>query len=291
MDAAWNWELLEGPDTITEGPAWDGSALFYTAIDHNEIRRLDPATGEISVAFGDTGGTNGLIFGPDGALYGCAGTARQMLRFNADGTRDVLAERFEGNRLNSPNDLVFDSQGRIWFTDPRYGDGSDRELDHDSVYRLTPPASGNGAWDIERMTFDTTRPNGILLGWDEQTLYVAQSDHQPDAPRQLRAYPILADGSLGEFRVLHDFGAWRGIDGMRWDSEGNIVATCGSVRGGSGPRIAVFAADGTVLAEHPTPAGDPTNCHFAGENRDVLFVTTLDGRLYRVPNSGRRGRD
>ena len=288
--AEWIWELLDGPDTITEGPAWDGQALYYTAIDHDEIRRFDPVTGEISVVYGDTGATNGLIFGSDGTLYGCAGGARQMLRFNADGSRDVLADSFEGKRLNSPNDLVLDSQGRIWFTDPRYGDESDRELDHDSVYRITPPVSGEGAWQIERMTFDTTKPNGILLGWDEQTLYVAQSDHNPAAPRQLRAYPILADGTLGECRVLHDFGAWRGIDGMRWDSEGNIVATCGTERGGPGPSITVFATDGTVLEEHRLPADDPTNCHFGGENRDILFVTTMNGRLYRIANPGRRGR-
>lgn len=281
--AKWTWELLAGPATITEGPAWDGRRLLYTSIEDSEVRAYDPATGEISVVHRDTGGTNGLTFGPDGLLYGCAGTARQVVRWDAAGNKAVLADRFQGRRLNSPNDLVVDSQGRVWFTDPRYGEiHSDRELDHDSVYRLTPPADGESSWAIERLTFDTTRPNGILLSPDERTLYVAQSNYTPSEPRQLRAYPVRDDGTLGAPTVLHDFGPWRGIDGMRWNAAGHIVATCGSARGGPGPRIAIFATDGTVLEEHPVPAGDPTNCSFAGPDWDTLFVTTLDGRLYRA---------
>ncbi len=290
MSETWQWELLAGPATITEGPAWDGSGLLYTSIADSEIRRFDPETGEFSTIYRDTGGTNGLTLGPDGTLYACAGDARAIHRYDRQGIRTTLAERFEGKRLNSPNDLVLDAQGRIWFTDPRYGeDHSDRELDHDSVYRLTPPVSENGEWAIERMTFDTTRPNGLLLSPDERTLYVAQSDYVPTAVRQLRAYPILEDGALGATAVLHDFGAARGIDGMRWDAEGHIVATCGWELSGPGPRIAIFAPDGTVLEEHLVPAGRPTNCAFGGANLDVLYVTTIDGRLYRVTNTGRTG--
>lgn len=290
MTETWQWELLAGPATITEGPAWDGSGLIFTSIAVSEIRRFDPETGEISTVYSDTGGTNGLTFGPDRTLYACAGDARAIHRYDRAGKRTTLVERFEGKRLNSPNDLVLDTQGRIWFTDPRYGDDhSDRELDHDSVYRLTPPREADGEWSIERMTFDTTRPNGLLLSPDERTLYVAQSDYVPSAARQLRAYQIQEDGSLGTMTVLHDFGAARGIDGMRWDAEGNIVATCGWELSGPGPRITVFATDGTVLEEHPVPAGRPTNCAFGGPGLDVLYVTTIDGRLYRVANTGRRG--
>jgi gluconolactonase len=287
---AWEWELLAGPATITEGPAWDGKTLLYTAIAENEIRRYDPASGEISVAFRDTGAANGLVFGPDGALYACAGGARSVVRYGADGAPETLVDRFEGRRLNSPNDLVLDRSGAIWFTDPRYGGNhADRELDHDSVYRITPPATGAGPWAIRRLTFDTTRPNGLLLAWDESVLYVAQSDYAPGSVRQLRAYPIEAGGSLGPFRVLHDFGEARGIDGMCWDADGTIVATCGWEASGPGPRISVFAQDGTVLEEHRLPAGDPTNCAFGGPDLADLYVTTLDGRLYRVANTGRRG--
>ena len=288
--ATWTWELLAGPDEIVEGPAWDGAGLFFTSIRHHEIRRFDPVSGEIAVVHRDTGGSNGLAFGPDGILYACEGDGRALARYDPAGVKTLLVERFEGRRLNSPNDLVLDRAGRIWFTDPRYGDNhSDRELDHESVYRITPTPDGSLPWPIERLTFDTTRPNGILLSADERTLYVAQSDDTPTAVRQLRAYPVAEDGSLAAPTILHDFGAARGIDGMCWDTTGAIVATCGWEVSGPGSRIAVFAADGTVLEEHPLPAGRPTNCAFGGADLDVLYVTALDGRLYRVADTGRRG--
>src|SRR5215208_3419096 len=213
MAGTWDWELLAGPATITEGPVWDGAGLLYTSITDNEIRRYDPATGQIATVYRDTGAANGLALGPDGELYAGEGTGRAFVRYGTDGVKTTLVDRFEGRRLNSPNDLVLDGAGRIWFTDPRYGDDhSDRELDHDSVYRITPPADAEGPWQIERLTFDTTRPNGLLLSPDEQTLFVAQSDYDAGSVRQLRAYLILEDGTLGDFTVLHDFGAARGID-------------------------------------------------------------------------------
>ncbi|HEY8599872.1 MAG TPA: SMP-30/gluconolactonase/LRE family protein [Thermomicrobiales bacterium] len=288
---AWEWEVLAGPDGVTtEGPAWDGRGLFYTSIGNNAIRRYDPMTGTVSTVYRDTAGANGLAFDPHGRLYACSQDRRAILRFDVDGTCAVLADRFAGRRLNSPNDLALDAGGGIWFTDPRYGDDHrDRELDHCSVYRLAPPAGGAGAWPIQRVTFDTTRPNGILLAFDERTLYVAQSDYDRGAARQLRAYAIADDGSLGSARVLHDFGAARGIDGMCWDTAGNIVATCGWEVSGPGSRVAIFAPDGRVLEEHPVPAGRPTNCAFGGADRTDLYVTTISGHLYRVRNTGRRG--
>lgn len=287
---AWEWELLAGPDTITEGPAWDGSGLFYTSIAHNEIRRYDPATGAVSTVYRDTAGSNGLAFGPDGALYACEGNGRAIARYGTDGTKSILVDSFDGNRLNSPNDLVIDAAGRVWFTDPRYGDDhSDRELGHDSVYRISPAADGSLPWPIERLTEDTTRPNGLLLSADERTLYVAQSDYDAGSVRQLRAYPVNPDGTLGAPAVLDDFGEGRGIDGMCWDDTGAIVATCGWELSGPGARIAVFAADGAVLEEHPVPAGRPSNCAFGGAGLDELYVTTLAGHLYRIANTGRRG--
>ena len=285
--ADWTWELLAGPETITEGPAWDGAGLFYTSIAKSEIRRYDPATGAISVVYRDTNKANGLIFAAGGTLYACEGTPGAVARYDTNGQKTLLATHFEGKRLNSPNDLILDSQGRIWFTDPRYGDQSDRKLDHDSVYRLNPPDDGSAPWRIERVTFDTTRPNGLLLSPDERTLFVAQSDYVGD--RQLRAYRLHLDGSVDGYTVLHDFGEGRGIDGMCWDIDGRIVATCGALDGGSGPRITVFATDGTVQEERPVPEGAPTNCVFGGPELTDLYVTTLDGHLYRVADTGRRG--
>jgi gluconolactonase len=284
--ADWTWELLAGPDTITEGPAWDGRGLFFTSISRNEIRRLDPETDTISTVFRDTNESNGLSFGPDGSLYACEGESGRIVRYDTAGTRTVLAETFEGKRFNSPNDLVLDRHGRIWFTDPRYGDRAGRELSHDSVYRLTPAEDGATA-QVERLTFDTTRPNGLLLSPDERTLYLAQSDYE--GARELRAYPVLDDGSLGACAVLYDFGDARGIDGMCWAADGSIVATCGWEKSGPGPRVAIFATDGTVLEEHLLPAGSPTNCVFGGPDLTDLYVTTLYGRLYRVRDTGLRG--
>jgi gluconolactonase len=288
--AEWEWELIAGPDTITEGPAWDGVGLWYTSIQHDEIRRYDPGSGEITTIYRDSGGSNGLAFGPDGTLYACEGGGRAIARYSVDGVKERLVERFDGARLNSPNDLVIDGPGRIWFTDPRYGDDhSDRELEHDSVYRIEPTPDGSLPWPITRLTTDTTRPNGLLLSADEQTLYVAQSDYAAESVRQLRAYPVEADGGLGAPVVLHDFGEARGIDGMCLDATGAIVATCGWELSGPGSRIAIFAPDGAVLEEHPVPAGRPTNCAFGGEVLDELYVTTLVGHLYRVANTGRTG--
>jgi gluconolactonase len=287
---AWNWELSDGPDTITEGPAWDGEGLFYTSCARSEIRQYNPATGEITTVYTGTDEANGLVFAPDGRLLACAGEAGAVVAYDINGSRSVVADRFEGKRLNSPNDLLIDSMSRIWFTDPRYSPNyRERELDHDSVYRITPPASGSGAWPIERLTFDTTRPNGLLLSFDERTLYVAQSDHTPSALRQLRAYPVLDDGTLGSFQVLHEFGANRGIDGMCFDTDGNIVATCGWELGGPGGRITVFAPDGSLLEEHLAPTERPTNCTFGGPDLGTLYVTAIAGQLFRIDNTGRRG--
>jgi gluconolactonase len=285
--ADWTWELLAGPETITEGPAWDGEGLFFSSIAANEIRRYDPATNEVITVYRYTNATNGLILGMDGMLYACEQATGAIVRYDTAGEKTVLRMQFEGMRLNSPNDLILDGQGRIWFTDPRYGDQTGRELTHDSVYRLTPTDDDSLPWEIERLTTDTTRPNGLLLSADERTLYVAQSDY--DGDRQLRAYPVHLDGSLKPPVVLHDFGDARGIDGMCWDLDGFIVATCGWEKSGPGPRIAIFAQDGRVIEEHRLPEGAPTNCVFGGPELTHLYVTTLEGHLYRVPDTGRRG--
>ena len=198
------------------------------------------------------------------------------------------ADGFEGQKFNIPNDLAIDPQGRVWFTDPFYEgaggewshDRSNKELDHDSVYRLDPGDNGN--WSITRVTFDTTRPNGLLFSLDHKTLYVAQSGRGPDEKRQLRAYPVNDDGSLGDGEVIHEFGDHRGIDGMVLDTEGNIVATAGNRIGGPGPSIYVFSASGGVIERHPLKEDQPTNCTFGGEDMSTLYVTNGTGLLLRA---------
>jgi gluconolactonase len=279
---AWTFERVAGPFTFTEGPVWTGAALLFTDIPTSRIMRYDPDSGDCAVFRTDTRGANGLHRDAAGLLYGCEGDGRRLVRYEADGGVTILAERFGGARLNSPNDVTSDVQGRLWFTDPRYGaNRADMELDHESIYRLDPPTAAGGEWASARVTFDTTRPNGLVFAPDGRTLYVAESPPAPGGHRQLRAYPVEADGALGPMRVLHDFGPHRGIDGMRVDRVGNIVASCGWTEGGPGPRIAVFAPDGTVLEEHPTPAV-PTNCAFGDADRRSLYVTGYDGGLYRA---------
>jgi gluconolactonase len=137
------------------------------------------------------------------------------------------------------------------------------------------------------VTFDTTRPNGLVFSPDEGTLYVAESPPAPNGVRQLRAYPVNADGTLGACRVLHDFGPDRGIDGMRVDAQGNVVAACGWEKGGPGPRVGVFSPDGKEIESHPVPH-NPTNVTFGDADLATIYVTDSAGSLRRA-RTDRRG--
>jgi len=288
----WSWEIVAGPFGFTEGPAWDGAAVLFSDIPSSRILRCDPKSGRCGVHIAGTNENNGLAFDRDGVLYGCQGgtgdtEGRRVVRYEASGDVTVIADRFEGRRLNSPNDLTFDERGRLWFTDPRYGDErSDMELDHESVYRADP--DGSGGWRLHRVTYDTTRPNGLLVTSDCRTLYVAQSEYGIDRKRELRAYDLDEEGSAREHRVLHNFYPHRGIDGMCLDDEGNIVATAGWQESGPGPMIYIFAPNGRVLETHPVPFDRPTNCTWGGPELDTLYVTTGTGHLLRA-RTGRRG--
>lgn len=284
---SWEFEHVAGPYGFTEGPAWDGEGLLFTDIPSSRIMRYVPATGACTVFRTGTNQANGLMLDKDGQLYACEGSinrvtgaGRGIVRYEPDGGRTVIGGRFRGSRFNSPNDLAIDAQGRIWFTDPRYHDDYDpMELDHESVFRLDPRY--DGTWSIHRMTYTATKPNGLLIAPDQRTLYVAQSAYGGDSLRQLLAYPILDDDTLGAFRILHDFGPHRGIDGMCLDTAGNIVATAGFEQSGPGPMIYVFAPSGRVIETHPVPADRPTNCTFGDSDLRTLYVTA-GGSLYRA---------
>ena len=293
---SWDFELLVEPyGGVAEGPAWDGGGLLFTQIHACRIMRWDPEARACTVYRENTNYTNGLMFDAKGRLYGCCGGGRSVVRFEPDGGVTVLADRYEGKRLNLPNDLAIDLEGRIWFTDPWYegaaGEWSKtqdlKELDHDSAYRLDPQP--DGTWSITRVTFDTTRPNGLLFSLDHRTLYVAQSGRLPEEKRELRAYPVKEDATLGDYEVLHDFGAHRGIDGMVLDTEGNIIATAGSTDSGPGPMIYVFSPSGEVLEQHPVPCYKPTNCTFGDADLKTLYVTSIEGHLFwaRTERTGR----
>ena len=142
-----------------------------------------------------------------------------------------------------------------------------KNCDNRSVYRLDPQK--DGSYSITQVVFDTTQPNGILVSQDQSTLYVAESSFTRGIARELRAYPIKEDGSLGPYKTLFTWGEdyrdiHRGIDGMCLDADGNIVATAGWEVAGAGPMIYVFSPTGRVLETHPVPAIRPTNCCFGG---------------------------
>jgi len=292
-------ELDPAYGAVSEGPVWNGSYLLFTQIQRSRILKYDPAGGALTVHRENTNYANGLAYDSAGLLYACEGGAnansRRVVRHEADGVVTIIADQFEGKRLNIPNDLVVDPAGRVWFTDPFYEGAagpwsqnrSHKDLDHDSVFRADPQP--DGSWRLHRLTFDTTRPNGLLFSLDRKTLYVAQSGREPQEKRQLRAYPVNDDLTLGPPAVLHDFGEHRGIDGMCLDAEGNIVATAGWERGGPGPSIYVFSPGGEVLARHPVPCTRPTNCAFGGADHRTLYVTTIEGFLFQA-QTDRTGR-
>ncbi|MBT98744.1 MAG: gluconolactonase [Dehalococcoidia bacterium] len=290
----WDFELVAGPyGGTSEGPAWDGKAMLFTDIPNSRIMRSDPESGDCTEYRTGTQGTNGLMFDAEGRLYGCSGQGRTIMYFAPDGSNIPLPNLLDGKRHNTPNDLAIDRKGRIWFTDPNGRlSGEEREIDHSSVLRLDPDPDAEGGWTLHRMTYGTSAPNGLLLSTDERTLYVIQSDYQ--GVRDLRAYPLRDDDTLGDFIVLHSFGedfrgVHRGLDGMCLDVEGNIIACGGWRQAGPGPMVYVFAPSGRILETHPVPVDWPTNCAFGGRGLDILYVTTHGGHLFKVANTGKKG--
>jgi gluconolactonase len=204
----------------------------------------------------------------------------------------------DGHHHNQPSNLAIDSKGRIWFSDPKSelrasGPQIFPALEHASVLRLELDPFRK-LWSLRRMTYDTAAPRAVALSPDESTLYVAETDNAPMGGRELRAYPILADDTLGAFAVLHVFGRdhrgeHRGIEGMCTDREGNIVACAGWKKSGPGPLVQVFSPAGAILESHPVPSDQPMNCAFGDADLASLYVTTAAGELLRASDCGRRG--
>jgi len=286
----WKFELLMKPSTITEGPVWDGEYLYFTHIWTSRILRYDPKSGAITDWRTGINRCNGLAFDAQGKLFGCCSGGRSIVRFDTDSKNTIVADRLDGKKLNTPNDLAIDRKGRIWFTNPINEGNWDnktepRELDNQSVLRADPQQ--DGTYKVTRVTFDNHQPNGILVSQDQNTLYVAESGYTKGIARELRAYPIREDGSLGTFTTLFTWGedakgVHRGIDGMCLDRDGNIVATNGWEVSGPGPMITVFSPSGRVLETHPVPANRPTNCCFGGPDGTTLYVTSTQGHFFKA---------
>jgi len=258
---------LGGGCAFTEGPAADADgSVYFSDCPNNRIMVLPPG-GEVKVWKTGTRGANGMLFDGQGRLVTCnsqlAPDGRTVTRFEKDGKVTLLADRYDGKKLNSPNDLAIDSRGRIYFTDPRYGKTDDLEQDRMAVYRIE--AGGR----LTRVIDDVQVPNGILITPDDRTICVADNNPAQGGNRMLVAYDVQPDGKVRRRAVLHDFGAGRGVDGMKLDVKGNIYATAGE---GEKTGVYVISPEGKLLAFARTPE-TATNCTFGGKDLKTLYVT------------------
>ena len=288
---SWSFERVAGPfEGEAGGIVWDGSAVLFTTVDEHRLLRFDPKSGSVEELRRYTNRAKGLAFGPGGELYAAQEGGRRIIEFMADGSVTALKALLDGSFHNNPCDLTVDRAGRVWFCDPYhpiriFGPALFPPLAHGSVLRLHRDDRRN--WALRRITFDTISPRALLLSADEQTLFVADGEVSSPGFRELRAYPIRADGSVGAHRVLHCFGndhrgPHRGIEGMCLDADGNIVACAGWRQSGAGPAIYVFTPGGRILATHEFPSDQPARCAFGGEDLKTLYVTTAGGELYRT---------
>jgi len=274
-------ERIAGGLGFTEGPVWRAGTLLFGDIPNNRIvrwRRLPEGPELTTFALGKS---NGLTLDKQGRVLAAEHGGRVVSRVADDGKRTTLADKFEGKKLSSPNDLVVKSDGSIYFTDPPYAlfvsapgaarpDGwwrdalAGKEQTVNGVYRLMPDGK------LQLLVADFALPNGLAFSPDESVLYVADSAH-----KHIRAFDVKSDGSLADSRIILDMASNDpGVpDGMKVDLSGNLICT--------GPGgIWVARADGTLLGRIILPEL-PANVGF-GEDGSVVFATARTS-VYRVP--------
>jgi gluconolactonase len=275
-------EKLAGGFQFTEGPLWFPSGhLWFSDVVGNVVRQWSPDGQVIEILrpggydkndapAGSFIGPNAMVADKDGTVLLCQHGNRRIVRIGKDRRISVLVDRFEGNRLNSPNDLVFSSDGSLYFTDPPYGllkqdDDPQKELKFNGVFRL---ADGK----LQAVIRDLTRPNGIAFSPDHKILYIANSDEKRKVWMQ---YDVQPDGSVSHGRVFFDVTSEKedGLpDGMKVDTKGNLY--CAGPGG-----VWVFSPDGKHLGTIKPPE-TPANCNWGGDGR-TLYITARTG-LYRI---------
>ena len=259
---------LTGECLWAEGPVYFPAAdlLVWSDIPNNRMMRWAPGMG-VGVFRAPSNYSNGNTRDREGRLVTCEHGARRVTRTEHDGSVTVLASHFEGKRLNSPNDVVVDSKGDIWFTDPDYGilsdyEGyrADSEIGRCNVYCL----SADGA-RLRIVCDDFVKPNGLAFSPDESRLFIADSaaSHDDNAPRHIRVFDVTSEGGLRNGRVFIEMQS--GVpDGMRIDEHGNVWT---SAEDG----VHCYAPDGTLLGKILIPEV-VANVTFGGFNRNRLFI-------------------
>ena len=253
---------------FTEGPIWFGSYLLFSDIPRNRIirwRMLSEGP-EVTTFRSPSGNSNGLTLDRSGRLIACHHSMRCVTRTEIDGSISVLAERYEGRRLNSPNDVVVRSDGSVYFTDPPYGLENLtawKELPSNGVYCYAPDG------ELVLLVDDFDRPNGLAFSPDETVLYIDDS-----ARVHIRAFDVSPDGSLSNGRILIDMqSSEEGVpDGMKVDQQGNIYCT--------GPGgFWVIEPGGKCLGRIVLPE-QPSNLAWGDPNK-TLYITARSS-VYRL---------
>lgn len=252
-----------------EGPVYmaAGKYLLWSDIPNDRVMRWDETDGSVSVFQHPCGHHNGHTTDLQGRLVSCEHGGRAVSRIEHDGTRTVVADNFDGKKLNSPNDVVVKSDGSIWFTDPTYGIDSDyeghaapSEIGASQVYRVAPDGQ------ISVVVSDLVQPNGLAFSPDETFLYVADTGrtHVPDCEPKIRKYPVDASGEAlgtGEEFAVSDCGLF---DGFRVDVSGNIWSSAGD-------GVHCFSPEGELLGKISIDEVVSNLCFF-GANRNRLAI-------------------
>ena len=254
----------------SEGPAWFGGGryLIWSDIPNNRQMRWDETDGSVSVFRQPANNSNGNTVDREGRLISCEHGARRVTRTEHDGSITVIADSFEGKRLNSPNDAVVKSDGSIWFSDPSYGiltdyegNQGESEIGACHVYRVDP---ATGAISI--VADDFVKPNGIAFSPDESILYVADTgaSHDPDGPRHIREFKVKPNGkSLGKGKVFAECTAGF-FDGFRIDRDGRIWTSAAD-------GVHCYEPDGTLIGKILIPE-IVANVAFGGPKLNRLFI-------------------
>jgi gluconolactonase len=268
---------------FTEGPAVDASGnVYFSDIINNRIMKLAP-DGTRSVFREPSFRTNGQTFDQEGRLYHCEGSefgpggGRRVSRTNlATGAYEILTERYDGVRYNSPNDICIDGRGRAYFTDPCYGDRSTMEMEIEGVYRID--TDGTVRRILAQPAID--RPNGIAVTQDSRRMYLVDSSPLKGGGRKIWAFDLDDGGNPFNQRLVHDFAPGRGADGMRLDMDGNLYLAAGVMvprhpweTRDVPPGVYIMTPEGELLGRIPVHEDLITNLAFGGRDGRTIYIT------------------